>query len=579
MEVMIMQKCLIRLFISFLLVLIGPVQAEYLVFKKLGMKIVLPSRSEHKNKIYPILMRFQFPMNQSLATGDCECLFIENKLKELDPSYRVVFVPTTLYELFMVEKYTDRSNDLWAELLLSGYHLKDLKKREYVEEFFKWCFSNPIESSIPEDERKKIVAEFVKIRNYSSSEKERKAKEIIKKYTHPLSVMGCLHQGKEGYLRPSINIECKIGKEINYDFINKHEDVIETHYTVNKELGAFVLPFLEKKNLWKVFLRLDADDLQFPLCSARELVQSLLIKIIQNIRKTTPIVTESIYNLLTKEEKENYEFAFGARPIKWYRFKGYYPFNFEAYKAYHHFLTDKTTSFILSVIDDEYESEHKNKFNLYRGELRQVNEESRFMEMIIDGVPRSLSFGTSLFAGFIHDLGACVFDYACKRPIFYGVGFNKSWDVHEKDFIVISRYNTVVSFAFGEGEFFHARTKFPRLVAREKEHRDPGKIVAGMWLEEKGTIDPHFSFMIENVENIYGVKKTAPELYFPLISFIKKNIFFITDQSIEKLTDLICQEREFWHGQLPIDQSEAIQEDTQLSFVSRLLSYINLKKS
>lgn len=75
-------------------------------------------------KIYDILMRYQWPMSISSASSmtadekaalfgsreDAERIFIERKVKEIDAKYTVVYVPTTLYELFVINWYIDVKN-------------------------------------------------------------------------------------------------------------------------------------------------------------------------------------------------------------------------------------------------------------------------------------------------------------------------------------------------------------------------------------------------------------------------------------------------------------------------------------
>ena len=112
-------------------------KAEYLVFKEIDDFICLPTEEEHETVVYPILMRYQFPMCTNLLNNVSpdeidaqEQAFLERKLQEKDPAYRVVFVPTVIYELFMIEKYTDRTLDLWAEYILEKYleFVKDTKE-------------------------------------------------------------------------------------------------------------------------------------------------------------------------------------------------------------------------------------------------------------------------------------------------------------------------------------------------------------------------------------------------------------------------------------------------------------------
>jgi len=98
-------------------------KAEYLVFKEVEGFICLPTEEEHSLCIYPTLMKYRFPMCTNPLNevspdeiNAPERDLLERKLQEVDPNYRVVFVPTVIYELFMIEKYTDRTLDLWGRI-------------------------------------------------------------------------------------------------------------------------------------------------------------------------------------------------------------------------------------------------------------------------------------------------------------------------------------------------------------------------------------------------------------------------------------------------------------------------------
>jgi len=112
-------------------------RAEYLVFKEIEGFICLPTEEEHSLCIYPTLMKYQFPMCTNplneVSPDEIdvpERNFLERKLQENDPNYRVVFIPTVIYELFMIEKYTDRTLDLWAEYIFERYLTLIKEKKE-----------------------------------------------------------------------------------------------------------------------------------------------------------------------------------------------------------------------------------------------------------------------------------------------------------------------------------------------------------------------------------------------------------------------------------------------------------------
>jgi hypothetical protein len=85
-------------------------------------------KANNGNRIADVLLKYQWPMciatplseqeQDALLTADipfAEENFIETKLRQIDDTYRVVFIPTTLYELFtMVQLFgtKDQQNPL-----------------------------------------------------------------------------------------------------------------------------------------------------------------------------------------------------------------------------------------------------------------------------------------------------------------------------------------------------------------------------------------------------------------------------------------------------------------------------------
>lgn len=112
--------------IKFGLLLLGlqtfnSVEAQLLVIKKAGNQFAALDANDEKNKgaIAEIFTDYQWPMviangklkeaeqNALLTAGvpNAEEDFFRTKVKEVNPNYDVIFIPTSLYELFLMSKY------------------------------------------------------------------------------------------------------------------------------------------------------------------------------------------------------------------------------------------------------------------------------------------------------------------------------------------------------------------------------------------------------------------------------------------------------------------------------------------
>jgi len=116
--------------------------AELLVVKRVGKEfkpLVDPSDEANKTAIANIMLNYEWPMviantaltkeeqNELLTSGksNVEEEFIRAKVKEIDPSYDVVFIPTSLYELFVISFYRKNPQD---PLNVANFDLLHLKK-------------------------------------------------------------------------------------------------------------------------------------------------------------------------------------------------------------------------------------------------------------------------------------------------------------------------------------------------------------------------------------------------------------------------------------------------------------------
>jgi hypothetical protein len=132
----IMKKRVLNLLFSILVISLSFAQAEYLVYKKSQQKIEPISNKQKHSEIFNIMMRYQTPMifnsnlnlKTELTTQEIKLLnqneqkFLEQKLqKSVDSDLHILFVPTTLYELFVVKMVANKQYPYNNEFL----HLKE----------------------------------------------------------------------------------------------------------------------------------------------------------------------------------------------------------------------------------------------------------------------------------------------------------------------------------------------------------------------------------------------------------------------------------------------------------------------
>ncbi|HBR70567.1 TPA: hypothetical protein DIC20_03375 [Candidatus Dependentiae bacterium] len=477
------------------------IKSEYLVYKKVGDSIKLPTHDEHEKEIYPTLMKYQFPMCTNPLNNvhpeeidASERDFLEYKLKIFNHSYCVAFVPTVLYELFILEKYTDRTLDLWAESIIE-FFLKHLKEETdiTVEDFndqMKKSF-HPLTTILSDEEFKNIkvaLANKAVVFNFYNDEGDKKEQyelinkiytEILLPHLHILSQMGALHGGmnalgdfrssahRRSPLTTSLPRPLKTITQIYNDqelykdalLLNRHKNVADGHYAINKELGALIVNYLDKSG----------DKLQLPFLGAKKTLKLIRKKIANNLKNPKHHIIISSHSLDSIEEKAEYTPTSHDPRSFWFVRK---PYESIHVRTPYHILEDLNTKqaklLLNATLESEYSSEKNDDFNIYRAEKIFTLDDKKYILMPYkDKRPHSLSFGVSLFAGFGGDRGATTFYLSKNRNICITLAIPKR-DYH-KDFvqddnvIFIPPYNTIVELAGGVGELFHARSKLPNV--------------------------------------------------------------------------------------------------------------------
>ena len=90
--------------------------AEYLIYKKIKGAPTQITNGQEYEKIYTMLMNYQWPMvigNAAITKQELKELsapkenaeenFLRKKLKAISPDSDLIYIPTILYELFVIE--------------------------------------------------------------------------------------------------------------------------------------------------------------------------------------------------------------------------------------------------------------------------------------------------------------------------------------------------------------------------------------------------------------------------------------------------------------------------------------------
>jgi len=160
------------------------------------------------------------------------------------------------------------------------------------------------------------------------------------------------------------------------------------------------------------------------------------------------------------------------------------------------------------TIDLEYEAFKQNKGLLFRGsnlfEVKNIHQDSKKLiaSTLYDvSEPFSLSFGNSLFAGYINDVGACAYNYLVRNSG-YVLFINKFdyVDNYCSNLFFISSLATETAI-FGGGEAFHSRSK---AAVKEKNQND-GYRVNGMMESYEMNLEPNEDIKKYYVKDPFGI--------------------------------------------------------------------------
>lgn len=413
---------------------------EYLVYKKTNNGIELIANEKEYEKIYSILMNYQWPMVIGYAhhmnktelqeisnpKNDAEENFLRKKLKDLSSDYDIGFIPDIIYQLHVIiewcridnkkeegETLTPEEQDLFAALAV-----RDVRRFKAIDnEFIDPLISNPSST------RQQI---YDKLRESNNNPSLRIAHQKVNN-----SLIHYLTQKNYALIT---NISVLIKQRLP-DFI---KNVSSLENRSSAVLYNFI-KYLSYPGVLEKFVNFESD--------AHNNNQGLLYRGGR---------TEEIYMVGSHMKKTPIEAFFLTIPGK----KMIAPSTEELQK----FLAEKSKSLGWTPWHPA----------LMSG-LSSTEEEFPL---------GSVSYGNSVLAGYLNDTNACVAYYISQKRLGYSLYIDKKQFLsgNLSSLFYISIYNSLASL-FATGEFFHSRTISYASKAYESYfQKDPQKkiLLAGM---------------------------------------------------------------------------------------------------
>lgn len=423
---------------------------ELLIVKKDDFGYIALSEAEslkYNDQISKILQKYQWPMclgsdltedeKNELLTADkpyAEELFIQKKLQEALPNVnlQVIFIPTSLYELFCLSEMCN-GDTLSIKNISIGNTL----------------YFNPLlqrQDLSVQQVRTQIQNAFTEINNLFFEKQKPQWIDFLKtapdfKASKSLLINNAIVHFLNKLL-PEINF-CKNEKEIS-DVIAKNSSKLRLALLKKLEFTDYSYCFSDQECLLKSekdnsFNQI-IDHVVALEYEARRLNKALLLRGSGLIELNLSIQQEPVYKSLVgttiyKETDWNYDFS-GVEEVPFWK-------------------------------------KYKEKNN----------------------APYSISFGTSLFAGIIHDPGACAYvflsnchagvDYFHKKntiPVGYGVLIDKKDYVqHQNGNLFYIPSLAVLPSLIAQGEWFHARAKAAIHKSKREDIYVKGVLHAPFW--------------------------------------------------------------------------------------------------
>jgi hypothetical protein len=467
-----MKKILIFLLLSLDLY----VHAHLLVVQKNKQSLFEPlsdkNIKQYNDDILNVLVRYTWPSCIAYDLSDdekskllvseqgAEQNFVRKKLQEIDKSLDVIFVPTTLYELFYINVYLNSMKNK-CEKASSGEQKSYLTDPEYID--------SEVANSLDAVEDILNLDEFT-------------VKKEIKERQSKLSPIE--------YVKDEIN---ELSRTCNQKLFDKKDsfgypNVLKVHQEFVSEL------------LFKNSFRVVADIENFIYQSSNRIKNALikdLIQIQKDVKENRKIVENCpiFYNWMTNtssylsldESLPGYSQTYGLISV----------IEFLKKEEYNHIIQ--------KVIDIEYEAAKSNKGLLFRGSdliaakgpeesLKIIGTTQRMDATLESQGLFSMSFGVSLFAGVFFYIDAMAYAYLTDL---------EGYTLFVDKFAYVDNYNsnlflipglTTEMALFGSGVWFHPRSK-PVTLDKSKHDKPIIGIVTGGIYEEV-IKDPYGIFLI-----------------------------------------------------------------------------------
>ncbi len=466
-----------------------PIRAELLIMKQTdaGFTALDESDNENKVKIEEILLKYQWPMSAALAlaplnertkilaeTGDlfmpdkpnAEEIWIEKKIQQEtgNNSYRVVFFPTCLYELFAIIKTfeSDAPNPLRKEvinLVTENFTLKD--KLESNE--------NPLTI------RKNIQDYYAKYNKI-------------------------LFNGNNS-AHDYVNQALTAWVFTNYPHLTASPHALALSDALNNESDGITYRLLTEL---RTMLKHNANPHEILDVNVKVRIPYRIARMLYNPTSNT------LFSIIITAEYKARQFnkALLIRGTSFSQFK-----TMDTDISHHEKYLIATTVYGNENFEQAYK-EHKS-------------------------APYSISFGNSLLAGSLRDESASAYYWLEYRRAGYALFVNKKDYIttNNEDLFFIAPFSTLTAL-FGEGEWFHPRTKIP---LGEKSEFTSTQEVGGL----KGhvmTIDP---------ANIISVKKDPLKHAILFSQFVTDNSYIIQlngEYDPEKLMEIQKEATQYYKG-------------------------------
>lgn len=475
-------------------------QATLLVVKKEHDSFVCLDERDKVNydAIGDGFLRYQWPMvitNSSLTENEknellssdqeyAEEKFIRKKLKEIDPTYDVVFIPTSLYEMFILKKYYDDMTHLVEKFygnLTHGYffnkYYTEFDDNDTVDQSHQESDDDFLyQDDILYDEDSFLVQDYIK--NYANQD-HTEYSDWYQFFRDAYSVFGVIY---------NVCIKCIVfliafnQHNIYLDeIINDHDltyhEKYEKIYSLFQRINNKYYPqtFLYFNNAVTKLLFESYTDLAFSP-DGDEISQKIEINLDQiamlfSDKRVLNMHKDKDFHLISQVMLIEYE----ARTLnKALLFRG----------------TSKITQCIegenITLMGSTMIGSTVYDYSSYRC-VNEINQELCTRKASIE--PYSISFGNSLFAGLLHDPYACACNFLKNSGQGYSLFINKKdYMEHQcSDLFYIAPLNTIAGL-FGCGEWFHSRSKATITADKQSKKIDIHGIISDGLIDTAGVI-------------------------------------------------------------------------------------------